>query len=219
MIVQLYNSFLTTHLFSWLCTICASPSLVTPSFTKQLQDSIYAAGADTLFSLDALKQPLDTLFAALSSSTRLISSLLPVLPKVFTSFLGATHRHRSALFVSASSAVGGKEEVRKRGMDFIGRCWTLIWGSASLQADFEVEKWKSVIGVFEIVGKERLFVSHSVRGTHVDATNEYGGELVLSEARDKAVEILETVDASPTGKLVACLHPKRNTREQTLERN
>lgn len=85
-------------------------------------------------------------------------------------------------------------------MDFVGRCWTLIWSSAGLREDFEVEKWKSVIGVFGIVEKERLFVAYSIHG----ATNgEYGGELVLSEARDKAVEVLETVGASSKGKLVA----------------
>lgn len=203
MIVQLYNSFLNTHLSSWLCTVCISPSLVDPSSTKQLQDSIYTAGTDTLFSLEALKQPSDTLFAALSSSASLISSLLPVLPKIFASFLSATHKHRSALFVSASGSVGGKEEVRKRGMDFVGRCWTLIWSSAGLQEDFEVEKWKSVIGVFGIVEKERLFGAYYIRGAHIGVTNDdYGGELALGKARDKAVEILETVDASSKGKLV-----------------
>ncbi|KAH0838582.1 hypothetical protein J3R83DRAFT_6903 [Lanmaoa asiatica] len=197
MIVQLYNSFLSTHLSSWLCTICTTPSLISPSRTKQLQDNIYAAGTDTLFSLDALKQPLDTLFDALSSSMSLISSLQLILPKLFTSFLSATRKHRSALFVSASSAVGGKDEIRKRGMEFVGRCWTLFRGSESLQEDSGVEKWKSIIGVFEIVEKERLFVACSIHSTHVDATTgAYGRELALSEARDEAVEMLKTVDAS-----------------------
>ena len=201
MIVQLYNSFLTTHLSSWLCAICTSPSLDSVSSTKQLQDNIYAAGTDTLFSLDALKQPLDILFDALSSS---ISSPLPVLPKLCASFLSATHRHRSALFVPATSAVSGKEEVRKRGMEFVERCWTLIQDSASLQEDFEVKTWKSVIGVSKVVEKERLFVAHPIRGMHIDTTKgNYGGELALSGARDKAVEMLEIIDASSKGKLVA----------------
>lgn len=197
MIVQLYNSFLAAHLSSWLCVICTTSSHATLSSTKQLQDSIYAAGIDTLFSLDALKQPLDTLFDALSSS---IFSLLPVLPKLCTSFLSAIHRHRSVLFVSATSAPSGKEEVRKRGMEFVGRCWALVQNSANFQEDFEAEKWKSVIGVLKIVEKERLFIARSIRSMHTDITKgECGGELALSEARDKAVEMLETVDASSKG--------------------
>ena len=205
MIVQLYNSFLTTQFASWLCAIHTNPSLDGLSSTKQLQDNIYAAGTDTLFSLDALKQPLDTLFDAGSSS---ISLLLPVLPKLCTSFLSATHRHRSALFVPATSAVGEKEEVRKKGMEFVERCWTLLRDSASLQEGLEVKTWESVIGVLRVVEKERLFVAHTIRGMHIDATKgDYGGELALSGARDKAVEMLETVDSSSKGKLVACFSP------------
>lgn len=196
MIVQLYNSFLTTQLSSWLCAIWISHSIGLSS-TKRLQDSIYTAGTDTLFSLDALKQPLDTLFDALSTSN---SSYLPVLPKLFTSFLSATHRHRSALFTSATGVMGGKEEVRKRGMEFVGRFWISIRDSTRSQEDSEVEKWKSVIGVLRIVEKERFFVAHPIHGMHTDATNsDHGGELALSEVRDKAVEMLEVVGASSKG--------------------
>ncbi|KAF8446258.1 Urb2/Npa2 family-domain-containing protein [Boletus edulis BED1] len=187
---KLYSSFLNLRLSSWLCAICTSPSLVGPSSVKQLQDSIYAAGTDTLFSLDALKQPLDTLFNALSSR---ISSHLLVLPRLFTSFLGAIHRHRSALFVSATSVVGVKEEVRKKGMEFIERCWILIRGSSSLPEGFDLQKCESIIGILRIVEKERLFV----RDMHTDVTKgEHGEELALSEARDTAVKVLETVEAS-----------------------
>ena len=109
----------------------------------------------------------------------------------------------AALFVTANGVIGGKEEVRKRGMEFVGRCWILIQTSASLQEDFNAEHWRSVIGVFEIVGKERLFLTSSIRGAHIDATsNEHRGELALSEARDKAIEMLESTSTSSKGKLV-----------------
>jgi len=89
-------------------------------------------------------------------------------------------------------------------MEFVGRCWTLIRGCASLQEDLEGEKWKSVIGVLRVVEKERLFVAHPIRGVHVDATKgEYGGELALSEVRDRAVDLLDTVDAISKGELAA----------------
>lgn len=196
--VQLYGSFLSVYLASWLSVICAASSLVSPSPTKQLEDSIYAAGIDTIFSLDALKQPLDVLFDALSVQSP-TSSLFSLLPRLFTSFLNATHRHRSALFAPTTSTTSGKEEVRKMGMEFVKRCWILIQGPASLQEDFDVEKWRSIIGVLGTVEKERLFVP---RGMRIDTTNsEYGGELTLNQARDKAVEILE--DATlPKGKLL-----------------
>lgn len=220
MIVQLCSSFLTTYLSSWLCVISIGPSLVSPSSTKHLQDNIYAVGTDALFSLDALKQPLDTLFDALSSSLSPIPSLLPVLPKLFASFLSAAHRHRSALFVTATSATGGKEEVRKKGMEFVGRCWTLIQGSQSPQEDFHVEKWRSVIGIFEIVEKERLFVASSIRGSHIDVTNgKDGGGLALSQARDEAVEMLENTGACSKGMLVRWSSFQTNARKQIIKQN
>lgn len=89
-------------------------------------------------------------------------------------------------------------------MEFVARCWTLIRGSASLQENLEVEKWKSVVGVLRVVEKERLFVAHPVRGVHIDATKgEYGEELALSEIRDKTVDLLDTLDAISKGELAA----------------
>lgn len=88
-------------------------------------------------------------------------------------------------------------------MEFVGRCWRLIRDSSGLRADLEVENWKSVIGILQVVERERLFVAYSIRGMHTDVTEGSNGEgLALWEARDKAVEVLEMVDTSK-GKSVA----------------
>ncbi|KIK97656.1 hypothetical protein PAXRUDRAFT_135830 [Paxillus rubicundulus Ve08.2h10] len=199
---KLYTSFLTTHLPNWLRAVSSPESshmIPHTSYTlpKSLQDILYAAGTDTLFSLDALKQPLDTLFDALSSSP---FSPLPVLSKLFASLLSAMHKYRSALFPAAASALIGREEVRKRGMEAMGRCWALVWGSASVDKEGEVEVWKFVVGLFDIVERERLFVANSFLGANVGVGVTKGedgeGERALVDAREKVIGILEAVDGS-----------------------
>ncbi|KAF8845403.1 hypothetical protein BDN67DRAFT_961740 [Paxillus ammoniavirescens] len=187
---KLYISFLTTNLPTWLRAV-SSPDSSSCALPKGLQDTLYTAGTDTLFSLDALKQPLDNLFDALSSSP---SSPLPVLSMLFASLLSAMHKYRSALFPAAASALSGREEVRKRGMEVIGRCWALVWGSVSVKKEREVEVWKFVVGLLEIVERERLFVANSVLGVGVGEDGE--GERALVGAREKVIGILEAVGAS-----------------------
>ncbi|KIJ21465.1 hypothetical protein PAXINDRAFT_177946 [Paxillus involutus ATCC 200175] len=193
---KIYTSFLTTHLPTWLRAVSSPESShtlphISYALPKGLQDTLYTAGTDTLFSLDALKQPLDTLFDALSSSP---SSPLPVLSKLFASLLSAMHKCRSALFPAAASALSGREEVRKRGMEVIGRCWALVWGSVGVKKEREVEVWKFVVGLLEIVERERLFVANSFLGAGVGEDGE--GERALVGARERVIGILETVGAS-----------------------
>ncbi|KAF9243805.1 Urb2/Npa2 family-domain-containing protein [Melanogaster broomeanus] len=201
---KIYTSFLTTHLPTWLCAVsvpASSHSLphITHALPKDLQDILYTAGTDTLFSLDALKQPLDSLFDALSSSPSLIASLLPVLPKLSASLLSATQKHRSALFPAATTVLGGREEVRKQGMEVVGRCLALVWGSMGVEKGTEVEAWKSVVGLLEIVERERLFVANFTLGAGVEtgmANGEEGEARALVVTREKAITVLEAVDAS-----------------------
>ncbi|KAF9229655.1 hypothetical protein BS17DRAFT_763186 [Gyrodon lividus] len=202
---KLYTSFLTTHLPTWLRAVSVPASShclphISCALPKDLQDTLYAAGTDTLFSLEALKQPLDTLFDAFSSSPSLNSSLLPVLPKLLVSLLSATHKYRSALFPTSTGVLGGREEVRKRGMEMVGRCWALVWGGLSVEKEGEVEVWRFVVGLLEIVERERLFVVNSFPGMDVAVSIAKGGEgegeWALIEAREKAIGVLEAVDPS-----------------------
>ncbi|KIO00541.1 hypothetical protein M404DRAFT_1003794 [Pisolithus tinctorius Marx 270] len=96
------------------------PSSKTP---KQLHDTLYYAGIETLFSVEGLRQPLDTLLDALS---RVCTDHhgLSLLPCPFAARLCAVNRHRTTLFPSssgsASPALAIRETVRADAME--GAC-------------------------------------------------------------------------------------------------
>ncbi|KIJ68740.1 hypothetical protein HYDPIDRAFT_24992 [Hydnomerulius pinastri MD-312] len=204
---KLYTTFLATHLQPWLRALSPPSSLqhhsptAAPTLPKPLRDALYAAGTDTLFSLDALKQPLPPLFDALSSFPS-PSPTLRLLPRLYASLLSSTHKYRSALFPTSSSrtgASGGREEVRKRGMEVFGRCWGLVGGGTDGREEVEERKdlgagkdaWGALVGLLEIVERERLFVANSVFGGGEGGE----GERVLVEVRERAIGVVESAGA------------------------
>ncbi|KAH7883895.1 Urb2/Npa2 family-domain-containing protein [Phlebopus sp. FC_14] len=205
---KLYTTFLSTHLAIWLSSLSRLLSDTQPhSPQKRVRDALYAAGTDVLFSTDALKQPLDVFFDAFNavSSPQVqldcAPTFLHLLPGLFASHLGAINKNRSTLFPpppatssSTSNALGLREEVRKKGMEILGRWWVFLSdaiGGVLRQTKVDVQAWKAIVHLLEIVEKERLFVRSSLGKRVGEGEGEGSSERVLDEIRDLAIEILD----------------------------
>ncbi|KAI6138789.1 hypothetical protein BKA82DRAFT_499963 [Pisolithus tinctorius] len=101
------------------------PSSKTP---KQLHDTLYGAGIETLFSVEGLRQPLDTLLDGLSHVCT--DHGLSLLPCLFSAHLCAVNRHRTTLSPSpsgsASPALAIREALRADAMEVRESCWAVF---------------------------------------------------------------------------------------------
>ncbi|KAI6146732.1 Urb2/Npa2 family-domain-containing protein [Pisolithus tinctorius] len=169
-----HTIFLSTHMLHWTRTL--SPSIVSQSLNaqssqedpssktpKQLHDTLYYAGIETLFSVEGLRQPLDTLLDALS---RVCTDHhgLSLLPCPFAARLCAVSRHRTTLFPSssgsASPALAIRETVRADAMEVLLRD-TVTVDSGPQRTD----AWMALVGILDVVEKERLYIPHTTVGS------------------------------------------------------
>ncbi|KAG6334068.1 hypothetical protein ID866_5018 [Astraeus odoratus] len=211
---QTYTSFLATHLPVWVRSL-APPSVIHPQpvqdnpirhIPKQLEDALYIAGTDTLFSLDALKQPLDIFLDAFARACT--NHGLTILPRLFATRLTAVNRHRTSLFPSPSgsgpSALVMREAVRADAMATWESCWkSLLQGALMSEGDQSVQEqgqagtgkvdaWVTLVGILDIIEKERLFVSNAMLGpTNVQNVADNDSQPALTAAREYALVIVE----------------------------
>ena len=91
-----------------------------------LYATLYTAGIDTLFSLEAVKQPFDTFLEAFSRAS--LNHGLTVFPYVFAARLVAVNRYCTALFPagSASSALATREAVRADAIAASESSWKVL---------------------------------------------------------------------------------------------
>ncbi|KAI6102377.1 Urb2/Npa2 family-domain-containing protein [Pisolithus thermaeus] len=205
---KLYTSFLLIHMPHWIRTLSPSmgwqflniqssredPSSKTP---KQLHDTIYRAGIDTLFSVEGLKQPLDTFLDALSRAGADYG--FNILPGLFSARLSAVHRCRNTLFSSSSgstsSVLATREAVRTDAMQFWESCWRVLLCDA-LTTESGVRRtdaWAALVGVLAVIESERLYTpSSTIRTGDQNTAVHRDTESTLIAARGLALDAVES---------------------------
>lgn len=187
--MQLYSTFLEQHLRAWL--ECVATSLPADSDYRsaidQHMESIFFTGAETLFSLEGLrdKQLLQLLQAhpAFSEAVAEPPASLPniqtknVLPRLYLSYVHAVRRNRGPLF---GGAAGGDREasVRAAGVRFFAVCLEI------LNLDDEARSasaWAMAAQLTSVLAEENLY----------RASDEESGE-TLTELFERAVRAIES---------------------------
>ncbi|KAI6022422.1 Urb2/Npa2 family-domain-containing protein [Pisolithus microcarpus] len=205
---KLYTSFLSIHLPNWVRILSPStspqllgtqssredPSSKTP---KQLHDTLYRAGIDTLFSVEGLKQPLEAFLDALSRAGADFG--LTLLPCLFSARLSAVNRCRTTLFPSssgsASSTLDTREAIRSDAMQVWESCWRALLCDA-LTTESEVQRpdaWAALVGILAVIESERLYTPGStVRTGNENTTANRAPESALIAARGLALATVES---------------------------
>ncbi|KAI6156194.1 Urb2/Npa2 family-domain-containing protein [Pisolithus thermaeus] len=205
---KLYTTFLSIHMPHWIRTLSSSmgsqflntqssredPLSKTP---KQLHDTIYRAGIDTLFSVEGLKQPLDTFFDALSRAGADYG--FNILPGLFSARLSAVNRFRNTLFSSSSnstsSALAIREAMRTDAMQFWESCWGVLLSDA-LTTESGVQRtdaWAALVGMLAVIESERLYTpSSTIRTGDQNTAVHRDTESTLISARGLALDAVES---------------------------
>ncbi|KAI6137225.1 Urb2/Npa2 family-domain-containing protein [Pisolithus sp. B1] len=205
---KLYTSFLSIHMPHWIRTLSPplgsqflntqssreDPSSKTP---KQLHDTIYRAGVDTLFSVEGLKQPLDTFLDALSRAGTDYG--FNILPGLFSARLSAVNRCRNTLFSfssnSTSSALATREAMRTDAMQFWECCWRILLRDAltTESAVRRTDAWATLVGMLAVIENERLYTPNSTIRTDDQNTRIHRDtESTLIAARGLALATVES---------------------------
>ncbi|KAG2075229.1 hypothetical protein BDR04DRAFT_1070464 [Suillus decipiens] len=164
-------TFLQSHLSSWIHAISPSSRL-----SPHLNKAVYAAGTETLFSLDALRASpsSESLFTALSSSNSpsTINSAVSLLPRLFSTHTYFLRRYRTSLFPTSQSKIQNREnDIRMTSMAFFASCLKLL-------AENNLS-WEARVGLVSIIESERICASQAV------------GEVEMEALRESAVRVLE----------------------------
>ncbi|KAG2345231.1 hypothetical protein BDR05DRAFT_127206 [Suillus weaverae] len=173
---KLHATFLQTHLSSWIHAISSSSSL-----SPQLNKAVYAAGTETLFSLDALRASpsSESLFTALSSSPNslsIINPAIPLLPRLFSTHTHFLRRYRTSLFPASQNKLQNRDnDMRMASMAFFALCLKLLAGNDL--------SWEARVGLVNIIEGERIYTSQGV------------GEVEVEAVREDAVQVLEEENA------------------------
>ncbi|KAH7911224.1 Urb2/Npa2 family-domain-containing protein [Hygrophoropsis aurantiaca] len=181
---KLYASFIQSHLANWIQCISTLALGTEIGQRATLLEDIYSAGNDTLFNLDALRQAKDNvsddaLFNILRTNIHSSeTAVLAALPRLFSSFVQSTRKHRSALFSQASTQQPGRsvEDVKAAGIGFFTSCDSLL----DLANGSELS-WKTRTILLSIVDDERLFGHMQQNSQHI-----------LIRSRELAIDALET---------------------------
>lgn len=190
---------MSTHLPLWLRTVSRSSTyhkgLSSSAVPNSLDDLLYNAVTDTLFSLDALKQPFETFLEAFTRVP--MNQALVILPRIFSSRLSATTQHRSTLFPASvgpkGSAIAMREAVRTDAMEAWKSCWRLLLHDAVRRHKDSSEAWMALVSILGVVERERLLVSTTVLESQndQDGVNECNARVELLEARECALAVVE----------------------------
>ncbi|KAG1766457.1 Urb2/Npa2 family-domain-containing protein [Suillus occidentalis] len=173
---KLPAAFLQSHLSSWIRAISPSSHL-----SPQLNKAVYAAGTETLFSLDALRASPSSegLFTALASSPNspfTINSAIPVLPRLFSTHTHFLRRYRTSLFPASQNKIQNREnDMRITSMSFFASCLKLMAGNGL--------SWEATVGLVSVIESERIYVNQGV------------GEVGVEVVREDAVRVLEEEEA------------------------
>lgn len=165
-------TFLQSHLSSWIHAISSSSHL-----SPQLNKAVYAAGIETLFSLDMLRASpsSESLFTALSSlpdSPTTVNLAIPLLPRLFSTHTHSLRRYRTSLFPASQNNIQNREnDMRMTSMAFFASCLKLLAGNDL--------SWNARVGLVSIIESERIYASQCV------------GEMEVEAIREDAVRVLE----------------------------
>ncbi|KAG1889396.1 Urb2/Npa2 family-domain-containing protein [Suillus subluteus] len=163
--------FLQNYLSSWIHAISPSSHL-----SPQLNKVVYAAGTETLFSLDALRasSSSESLFTALSlpNPPSTINPAIPLLPRLFSTHTHFLRRYRTSLFPTSQNKIQNREnDMRMTSMAFFASCLKLLAGNNL--------SWEARVGLISIIESERIYASQGV------------GEVEVVKVREDAVRVLE----------------------------
>lgn len=160
-ISQLYTLFLDRVFQAWLRSVWLK--IDDPASCASLDSELEAAGVETLFSIDVLKQmgesKYDSAFKSALSASMAIDpqATLVSLPKLFEAYLQAIKRHKSGIFSQGSNNAAGplNEQVQAAGMEFYALCDVLVAESTGQKTN----TWRAYITLLSVIDDERLYNS------------------------------------------------------------
>lgn len=147
--------FIDSHLQTWVACLVQEPI---ENRAGKLEEHIYEAGVETLFSLETLrdKQLVSTLQGHPAFSEHNLPSYR-ILPRLFSAYVKAIRRHRSALFGggSATDATDKESQCRITSLAFLDACRHIL---ASRGGDIDaIGTWRVASELLETVDRENLY--------------------------------------------------------------
>ncbi|OJA09101.1 hypothetical protein AZE42_02578 [Rhizopogon vesiculosus] len=175
---KLHTTFLQTHLSSWIHTVSSSSHL-----PPHLNEAVYAAGTETLFSLDALRASpsFESLFTTISSFSNSPSNpAISLLTRLFSTHTHFLRRYRTTLFPVSQNKIQGREnEMRNTSTAFFNSCLKLLTGNA--------QSWEARVGLVSIIESERIYVSQGESEGVVEGVREDAVRVLEAEAEDEVL--------------------------------
>lgn len=123
---------------------------------------MYVVGIEILFNVDTLRQVHDEEHPLFIALRNIPDDLVhPTFPRIFSSFVHCTRKHRSALFGQSSghSPAAVTEQVRSASFSFFDSCQTLL-----NVVNPTILTWEARVGLLAVVGDENLFSSSQLEG-------------------------------------------------------
>ncbi|KAJ7431795.1 hypothetical protein B0H11DRAFT_836888 [Mycena galericulata] len=152
---KLSTLFIQNYLRKW---IVSSSNHTSPG----LQENVYAAGIDVLFTADTLRQVHGMDHPLFSALRNIPDDLVhPLLPRLFASFVQSTRKYRSTLFGQSSghNTVTIADQIRAVSFSFFDSCQVLL--TAVLPT---VLTWRTRLGLLNVVAEENLFSGGQLDG-------------------------------------------------------
>ncbi|KAG5639320.1 hypothetical protein H0H81_004523 [Sphagnurus paluster] len=192
---KVYALFLHNYLPGWL--ECLTQASAEDPY-KTVRDTIYDAGAETLFNLDVMRQVrdsrsestlLDTIGPVFSSN----AEICLVLPQLFLSYIENINKYRGALVSQGPSqnpAATGKE-IQSYNTQFFASCISLLDTQEQT-----AHSWSTRVALLNIIDQENLF---SLKEDRI--------QVLLSRITEQAIANLEpgTVKNIFSNSAVECL--------------
>ncbi|EGO00500.1 hypothetical protein SERLA73DRAFT_107635, partial [Serpula lacrymans var. lacrymans S7.3] len=166
---KLYVSFIGSYLDSWVQCISGIGRADIEVTCQSLLENIYAAGFDTIFNIDTLRQTQDShsedkFFDFLVKSMPASSArILTITPRIFRSYVQCIHKYRGTLFSLDSSQSFERliGQVKVAGMRFFASCSNLLDCAAE-----DTQLWSTRAALLAIVDSEKLYSATDQVGRH-----------------------------------------------------
>ncbi|KAJ4476742.1 hypothetical protein J3R30DRAFT_333733 [Lentinula aciculospora] len=158
-----FTSFIQTHLKDWLLSLDYLQS--SPNYST-LFESLYTPGVECFLNIDILRdnKTENTIFSAFENFTPEI--IMPVLPRVFLSYIQTLRKKRNAIFgLGSSQKTDFLEEYREASLQFFASCQHIL--NEATQKD---QSWRANALLLDVVNQENLF-----SGRHLETEKLFNG--------------------------------------------
>ncbi|KAJ3790316.1 Urb2/Npa2 family-domain-containing protein, partial [Lentinula aff. detonsa] len=181
-----FSAFIRTHLEDWLLSL---NRLQSGPVHSTLLECLYTSGVQCLFDPDVIRdsETENTIFHAFENSVPEI--IMPILPRLFLSYIQILRKNRNAIFGQASSHKFDSEEHRQSSLRFFTSCQQIL--SKATQKD---QSWTTKALLVDVINQEHIFT-----GRHLET------EQLLNGIVNSALVELKAGSEAMLGPVIRCL--------------